>query len=430
MASYLAPVLICTPLMATTSLPDQHDDAPWYQELVSDATADLEKTLADHSPAGDDGLPLVYPELVVRSKKYLGSYHYLMTAIIAGERILSAASSAESDVSNVQLSLVELLARRSRWHLLVRFKDLERAFAIASVALEEAKSDEVRIDALKKLSALSEDWYDRGGDEKQLLQAQALLEAAAELSKEPEHGILLANAACLAFKINPDALKCVLDIPDEQLSKRPVVWPAVAHKKFRFIDARHLASGKGLRVVEFDALPRQRYVPLSYVWRGSYNAASKPTRTMSIEGAVGADPISIDVLTISAKCVATLGCDLLWIDGVCIIQNDEEDKAWQIQRMFDIYKYCKQCLILPGGLSRLVPIDEPTSWIHRAWYGDWMVTLKQVRVLIHPVGHYKKLLLRSPALYFLLGHVAIVSFKHIWLPTSPRSSQALLEKRI
>lgn len=35
--------------------------------------------------------------------------------------------------------------------------------------------------------------------------------------------------------------------------------------------------------------------------------------------------------------------------------------------MFNIYKYCKKCIVLPGGLSRLVPLDEPTSWIHRAW---------------------------------------------------------------
>ncbi|KAH7383885.1 hypothetical protein BKA66DRAFT_462978 [Pyrenochaeta sp. MPI-SDFR-AT-0127] len=88
---------------------------------------------------------------------------------------------------------------------------------------------------------------------------------------------------------------------------------------------------------------------------------------MTIEGAVGADPISIDVLITICACLAKLECDLLWLDGVCIIQNDDEDKGWQIQNMFNIYKHCKQCLVLPGGLSRLVQITEPTSWIHRAW---------------------------------------------------------------
>ncbi|KAK3942794.1 hypothetical protein QBC46DRAFT_378867 [Diplogelasinospora grovesii] len=35
--------------------------------------------------------------------------------------------------------------------------------------------------------------------------------------------------------------------------------------------------------------------------------------------------------------------------------------------MHRIYHSCNACLILPGGLSRLVAIDEETAWIHRAW---------------------------------------------------------------
>ncbi|KAH8723359.1 heterokaryon incompatibility protein-domain-containing protein [Phaeosphaeriaceae sp. PMI808] len=165
-------------------------------------------------------------------------------------------------------------------------------------------------------------------------------------------------------------LKCILDIPLTHLPGNPMSWSVVTRKKFRFIDARSLAAGESLRVFEFDTLPRQNYVALSYVWSGRREKSSQSvtSNTMSIEGAFGADPISIDVLITIGKCVATFNYDLLWIDGVCIIQNDEEDKAWQIQNMFDIYKHCLRCLVLPGGLSRLVPLDEPTSWIHRAWY--------------------------------------------------------------
>ena len=35
--------------------------------------------------------------------------------------------------------------------------------------------------------------------------------------------------------------------------------------------------------------------------------------------------------------------------------------------MYRIYELCEACLIIPGGLSRLVYLDEDTSWIHRAW---------------------------------------------------------------
>jgi hypothetical protein len=88
---------------------------------------------------------------------------------------------------------------------------------------------------------------------------------------------------------------------------------------------------------------------------------------MAIKDATGADPISIDVLRLACVAALKLGPPLLWLDGLCIVQRDENDKAWQIQSMHDIYKLCKTCLILPGGLSRLVAIDEETRWIHRAW---------------------------------------------------------------
>jgi hypothetical protein len=49
------------------------------------------------------------------------------------------------------------------------------------------------------------------------------------------------------------------------------------------------------------------------------------------------------------------------------MQTVVEDKMWQIERMFDIYKKCGGCLVLPGGLQRLMRLDEETAWIERAW---------------------------------------------------------------
>lgn len=49
-----------------------------------------------------------------------------------------------------------------------------------------------------------------------------------------------------------------------------------------------------------------------------------------------------------------------------ILQGDEEDKAWQISHMFEIYRR-STAIILPGGVQRLVAIDEATSWMDRAW---------------------------------------------------------------
>lgn len=49
------------------------------------------------------------------------------------------------------------------------------------------------------------------------------------------------------------------------------------------------------------------------------------------------------------------------------MQTSEDDKRWQIEHMFRIYKDSTVCLVFPGGIQRLVRLNEPTSWIHRGW---------------------------------------------------------------
>jgi hypothetical protein len=353
---------------ATDPVSDYHDDSPIYKAIISDAEESLATQLREHG-AGNDALFEVYQQLEGESRDTPNYQEKLVTAILAGERVKATLSHDDERSPDVLVSLADLLVRRSRWDVVARMSDLVRAILLFQDAIGCARNASTRISALQKLSSAFEKKYERTGSQQELMQAEQQLQAAAQLADSAERGILLASAACLRFKIQPDVLKCILEIPLQQLPKAPVSWSNVAHKKFRFIDARALAAGKSLRVVEFDALPRQRYVPLSYVWRGLSCEGIEPPvlGTMSIEGAVGADPISIDVLVTVGKCVVTLGCELLWIDGVCIMQNNEEDKGWQIQNMFDIYKHCINCLVLPGGLSRLTNLDEPTSWIHRAW---------------------------------------------------------------
>jgi hypothetical protein len=353
---------------ATDLVSKYYDDSPYYKELTSDAEKSLATQLGEHD-AGNDALLGVYLQLEEESRNTPNHAEKLVMAILAGERVKATLSRDDERSPGVLLSLADLLVRRSRWDVVARMPDLERAILLFQDVVGCVRDASTRVIALQKLSSAFEKKYERTGSQQELMQAEQQLQVAAQLADSAERGILLASAACLRFKIQPDALKCILEIPLQRLPETPVSWSNVARKKFRFIDARALAAGKSLRVVEFDALPRQRYVPLSYVWRGLSREGIEPPLlgTMSIEGAIGADPISIDVLVTVGKCVLTLGCELLWIDGVCIMQNNDEDKGWQIQNMFDIYKHCINCLVLPGGLSRLTRLDEPTSWMHRAW---------------------------------------------------------------
>ncbi|KAJ5709688.1 hypothetical protein N7493_009979 [Penicillium malachiteum] len=119
------------------------------------------------------------------------------------------------------------------------------------------------------------------------------------------------------------------------------------------------------------------YVAVSYVWKGNPLVADhsspsywiKELGTFSIEGAEDGDPISLDVLC--HVCSAALSCQYsgshLWLDRLCIVQTPKKDKAWQIRQMYEIYKRCKICCVLPGGIQRLVSLDEDTAWIERAW---------------------------------------------------------------
>ncbi|KAJ5710902.1 hypothetical protein N7488_005058 [Penicillium malachiteum] len=49
------------------------------------------------------------------------------------------------------------------------------------------------------------------------------------------------------------------------------------------------------------------------------------------------------------------------------MQTSREDKNWQIVHMADIFKNCRLCIVLAGGLSRLSTLFEETFWTSRAW---------------------------------------------------------------
>ncbi|KAK0638338.1 hypothetical protein DIS24_g9924 [Lasiodiplodia hormozganensis] len=141
---------------------------------------------------------------------------------------------------------------------------------------------------------------------------------------------------------------------------------------------RTFLNDRRLDIYEYPSgLSCSAYVAISYVWKGNPLVAdpSSPSYwveelgTFSVKGAESGDPISLDVLY--HTCSAALSCrysgSYLWLDRLCIVQTSELDRAWQIRQMYDIYKRCKICCVLPGGIQRLVSLDEETTWIERAW---------------------------------------------------------------
>ncbi|KAL6304092.1 hypothetical protein BKA93DRAFT_750023 [Sparassis latifolia] len=140
-------------------------------------------------------------------------------------------------------------------------------------------------------------------------------------------------------------------------------------RRFRLIDCVQLTQNKLLRIVEFPDYCSVRYAAISYVWRGNAIDPTYTSRvtTFGVVGAEDADPISVDVL--NHTCITALHnhADYLWLDRLCIMQTSRDDKVWQIEHMYEYYKSCGVCIVLPGGLQRIVRLDEETAWIHRGW---------------------------------------------------------------
>ncbi|KAI0742911.1 hypothetical protein C8Q80DRAFT_1259326 [Daedaleopsis nitida] len=137
--------------------------------------------------------------------------------------------------------------------------------------------------------------------------------------------------------------------------------------RVRLVDCEALVEQGTLRIVEFPTFPATPYSAISYPWLGVAADPTLPDRSFLVEGAEFSDPVNIAVL--EHACTASLmrGCAYLWLDRLCIDQTDRFDKNWQIQHMYRLYKSCRLCIVLAGGLRRLVRLDEETPWIHRSW---------------------------------------------------------------
>ncbi|KAI0330019.1 hypothetical protein GY45DRAFT_1337102 [Cubamyces sp. BRFM 1775] len=139
--------------------------------------------------------------------------------------------------------------------------------------------------------------------------------------------------------------------------------------RLRLIDCDQYLEHDALVVHEFFnfPIPEHPYAAISYVWRGNAVDESTVGPRFSVAGAEDGDPVSIHVL--KHACIAALrqGVKYLWLDRLCMMQTSKDDKRWQITQMFRIYKESVASIVFPGGVQRLVNLDEPTTWINRGW---------------------------------------------------------------
>ncbi len=161
-------------------------------------------------------------------------------------------------------------------------------------------------------------------------------------------------------------------------------------KRFRFIDCKAFVDQGLLQLVDCDDLSLCDYSAVSYVWRGNQRPTSSYGQAVAFtvrvsEYQIPGDLISIEVLR-TACLAASRSASYLWLDQICILQTNREDKTWQIRHMNDHYRACKSCLVLAGGLSQLPRLQEETVWIHRGWTLQEAITPKTMCIFLWDCG--------------------------------------------
>ncbi|KAK2611923.1 hypothetical protein QQS21_002029 [Conoideocrella luteorostrata] len=121
-------------------------------------------------------------------------------------------------------------------------------------------------------------------------------------------------------------------------------------------------------------LPRHwpKYAAISHVWKPSDDAArlaNEANRPLRVRVDKREPPHQISWLGLVQAAVAAqaLGCQYLWLDLLCLNQQSREDKKIQIRNMANIYQNATAVVVLPGGVVAAQNLDQPSSWIHRAW---------------------------------------------------------------
>lgn len=153
-------------------------------------------------------------------------------------------------------------------------------------------------------------------------------------------------------------------------------------RHLRLVDCQVLKDQGFIRIIEFPEFPSAPYSTISYPWCGVCVESTFAQHAFAVHGAEHADPIGVD--TLRHACAASLhrGCPYLWLDRLCIMQDDRDDKDWHIRQMHKVYSSCRVCIVLAGGIQRLARLDEETSWIHRTWTLQEALAPSQVVVLL------------------------------------------------
>ncbi|EGZ68528.1 HET-domain-containing protein [Neurospora tetrasperma FGSC 2509] len=133
---------------------------------------------------------------------------------------------------------------------------------------------------------------------------------------------------------------------------------------FRLIDT------KAKSVVEFDEhrLGDTPYVTLSYVWGTTQQAVLKRENVLQLQLPGSLQGVTSRTITDAMIFTFNMGYRYLWVDALCIVQDDDADKMSQLHIMGDIYKNAVFTIVAAAGGnsgSGLAGIRTPRTVIQR-----------------------------------------------------------------
>lgn len=115
----------------------------------------------------------------------------------------------------------------------------------------------------------------------------------------------------------------------------------------RLIDIRN----RCIYLVKDRNLSEIDYVALSYVWGGPQKMvlSKDNVKRMGDRGSLNAAKDMNRTIADAMELTERLGANYLWVDALCIIQDDDEDKASQIANMATIYNAASVTIVAAAG---------------------------------------------------------------------------------
>jgi hypothetical protein len=147
--------------------------------------------------------------------------------------------------------------------------------------------------------------------------------------------------------------------------------PLTASRQIRLLEVSYGRHPKNficeLVPVSLDELPIQ-YLAVSYTWGGPEHYSAVTFSSNEILNITKSVSIILDTMFIKNKCI------YVWIDSICINQNDIEERSIQVRLMNEVYSKAQQVLICLGestldsnqAMDFVIPLRNATEDVSRA----------------------------------------------------------------